>query len=393
MKRAKLETPAAFLSNTLVYGLNGIYGVLPLYLQAVGFTEVQCGYLLAINPFVMCFSPVIWGRILDRCRSKNVIMALLIGGAAVSYLGILLHSSFFWAAAMLFLYSFFQAPFNAVIDTLTVGFAEKRGMNYGVFRVMGTIGYGILCVVVTLYADISVSFILYVVVAILAILSTLCMMHLRGGDSGEKPKATIREFRSVLESRLVLLILLTAVTQFVWGVYADFYPVYLSSLGYENSVWGWFTLITAYAEIPFFLFYNKLFAKMDGKTILSGSLVMMVLRFLVLLFFTDMTAIFVLGFITGAFVTVINYCMTVYIMQNTAPEFLSLTQNVSYSLSWGIPRVLAGLVGGYMMTYLGFQGSMTVCVALLALSLLALFPCRKALAGAAAGMRPISETK
>jgi len=388
MKRTNLETSAAVLSNTLVYGLNGIYSVLPLYLGASGFSDMQSGYLLAINPFVMCFSPVIWGRILDRCRSKNVIMSLLIGGAAVSYLGILLHSSFYWAALMLFLYSFFQAPFNAVIDTLTVGFAEKRGKNYGVFRVMGTIGYGILCVIVTLYADISVSFVLYAVVAVLAIVSTLCMMHLRGGDSGEKPKATIREFRAVLNAPLVFLITLTAVTQFVWGVYVDFYPGHLSAIGYENSVWGWFSLVTAYAEIPFFLLYSKLFRKLDGKAILSVSLLLMVLRFLGLLFLTEMTAVFVMGFLTGAFVTVVNYCMTVYVMQNTEPKFLSLTQNVTYSLSWGIPRVLAGLVGGYMMTYLGFQGSMAVCVFLLVLSLLALIPLRRTLSRAAEGIRP-----
>lgn len=292
---------------------------------------------------------------------------------------------------MLFLYSFFQAPFNAVIDTLTVGFSQARGKNYGLFRVMGTVGYGILCVLVTLYADISVSFILYAVVAVLAILSTLCMMQVRGGDSGEKSKVTLREFRSVLNAPLVLLIALTAVTQFVWGVYVDFYPVHLAAIGYGNSIWGWFSLVTAYSEIPFFLLYNKLFKKIDGKAILSASLLVMTLRFVGLLLLSDMTAVFVMGFVTGSFVTIINYCMTAYIMQNIAPEFLSLTQNISYSFSWGIPRVLAGLAGGYMMTYLGFSGVMIICAVLLALSLLSLLPFRKTLAEAARGMGAASE--
>ena len=88
MRKITRHDAAAFIANTLVYGLNGIYAAIPIYLAAIGMTSVESGWLLAINPLVMCFAPVLWGRLLDRARTKNVIMAVMILGATlVSELG------------------------------------------------------------------------------------------------------------------------------------------------------------------------------------------------------------------------------------------------------------------------------------------------------------------
>ncbi len=378
-RRITRHDAAAFFANTLVYGLNGIYAAIPIYLAAVGMTDVESGWLLAINPFVMCFAPVLWGRILDRAKTKNVFMAVLVLGAALAYLGILVSSEIFWIAAMLFLYSFFQSPFNAVIDTLTVHFTDTVKRPYGFFRVMGTIGYAILALTVTFFAP-SSAFVMYAVVAVLGAAAVLFMMRTPGGDSGTPAgeKGTVRAFAASLTPELILLFAVTAVTQFVWGIYSDFYPTYLTgTVGLDNSMWGLLCFVTTMSEVPFFLLYTPLFRRVRAGTVLGVSLGAMALRFFLLVAVADMLPLFLVGFFTGLFVTVVNYCMTLYIMRAVEPRFLSLTQNLSYAVGWGIPRVLAGALGGYLCSALGFRYLMWAAAGLLLLTALSLLPLRR----------------
>ena len=376
---------SAFFANTLVYGLNGIYAAIPIYLAAVGMSSVESGWLLAINPLVMCFAPVLWGRLLDRAKTKNVIMAVMILGAALAYLGIRLSSDIFWIAAMLFLYSIFQSPFNAVIDTLTVHFTDTAKRPYGFFRVMGTIGYAILALFVTFFAP-SYAFVLYAVIGVFGCLSVLLMMKTPGGDSARKKadRGTLSAFFASIKPEMILLFAVTAVTQFVWGIYSNFYPTYLTgTVGLPDSMWGWFCFVTTMSEVPFFLLYSLIYRRIRTGTILGISLGAMALRFFLVVTVADTLPLFIVGFFTGLFITVVNYCMTLYIMRAVEPRFLSLTQNMSYALSWGIPRVLAGVVGGYLCTALGFRNLMWAAAGLLAMTALTLLPLHRVVSSAA----------
>ena len=383
------ETAAAAFSNLFVYGLNGIYVAIPLYLASIGMTEVQTGYLMAINPLFMCFSPVIWGRILDRCRIKNVIMAMLAAFSAVAYIGIRLNDSFFWIAAMLAIYAFFQTPFNAVVDTLTVRHTDVYGGNYGLYRVLGTVGYGIFALGVTFVRDMKTTFTVYVIVALLAVVSVLLMVRVPGGVTKEnRASADIRGFFRTLNGEFFLLVAVWAVAQFVWGFWNAFYPLHMTqTLKLPNSAWGWLCIASTYSEIPFFFLYDRIFRRISAKAIMAASMAAIALRFVILNYVANEWVLYAAGFLTGAFITVLNYVVTIFIMKTAAPQYLSLTQNCSYVLGWGIPRMLATISGGYIIHAFGFETSMLVCTGVLLIMLLLLVPLRKVASSASERIR------
>ena len=115
LMKGNVQKAAAFFSNGLIYGLNGIYLIMPLFLSKY-FDSIQSGYLLAIRPFLLCIAPLFWGEITDRAKNKNNIMILLVAGATLAICALKINTGFIFVTAMLVLYSFFQAPFGSLID-------------------------------------------------------------------------------------------------------------------------------------------------------------------------------------------------------------------------------------------------------------------------------------
>ena len=67
------------------------------------------------------------------------------------------------------------------------------------------------------------------------------------------------------------------------------------------------------------------------------------------------------GVLTGLATTVYTYCGSVYITRHVAPENKASANSLMYALANGIPKVLAGVLGGIMTTAIGYTASMLIC--------------------------------
>ena len=220
--KGNVQKTAAFLSNTLIYGLNGIYLIMPLYLSKY-FNTVESGYLLAILPLMLCIAPFIWGIISDRAKSLNKVMIFLLVGATVSICSIRLSTNFIFVALSLMLYSFFKTPYGSVIDILTINTADKYKINYGAIRLFGAISFATMAYLITLLKNTEMFVFVYAGVAVLAIISVSLMLKVSKVERGKNEKAG--SFYDILKNKeLWLLVMILAAGFFTWGYYSSVFP-------------------------------------------------------------------------------------------------------------------------------------------------------------------------
>ena len=119
--------------------------------------------------------------------------------------------------------------------------------------------------------------------------------------------------------------------------------------------------------------FTRLFDKMGMKKLLLVSLALVTLRYAALAFLTNVPIMLIVGFVTGSATTIFTYCGSVYINTNIPPESKASANSLMYALGNGIPKVLAGVLGGQMTTIFGFTVSMIICTALCAGGLICFF--------------------
>ena len=371
--RKIIPIAALFAANGLVYGLNALYYCfIQIYLEQYH-TPVNVGILLSIGPLVSIFAPLFWGMSADRAKYKNNVLTLTVAGSAVFYVALMFSQNFIYLFIMLILLMFFMSPFGGLIDTITLEYTADSGFPYGPIRVLGTIVYGAIPMVLSIFTDtnIFVIFYAYAAVAVLSILALLIMPKVEGHAQKSERINILPIFK---DWRLVVIFVMIAVSHFSWGYYTNFYPSYITDgLGLSQTVWGINVFVTVLGEIPFFLMFTGIFKRFGVKKVLFISLVLSVLRYGLLAIVTGSVGILVTGLVTGASVTMITYCGSVYINENVAPAMKASGQTIMYALCYGIPKVLAGVFGGMMTDSLGVPMSMFLCTGLSVAALVLFF--------------------
>ena len=364
MKNKLFTNISLFLANGSVYGLNALYYCfIQIYISKFHPEDVS-GILLAIGPFVAIFAPILWGNIADRAKSKNLVLAAAMAGAAVFYFLLMLNQSFWYLAAILVVLMFFMSPFAGILDIITLEYTEEHRVAYGPFRIAGVFFFGLIPMVLTGFTDknINIIFYAYLVLAAIGIFSVCSSPKVAGHGSEEHKPDMLAVLR---DGRLMLMFVLTAISQFTWAYYLNFFPGHLTGdLGYPQTVWGLNTFLTVLGEIPFFLAFNKLFDKFGIKKLLGISTILIILRYFGLALLTNVPMLLGLGVITGLATTVYTYCCSVYITRRVAPENKASANSLMYALANGIPKVLAGVLGGIMTTAIGYTASMLICAVL-----------------------------
>lgn len=383
MKNKLLTNLSLFLANGSVYGLNALYYCfIQIYIRKFHAEDVT-GMLLAIGPLVSIFAPILWGNLADRARSKNAVLAASMAGAAVFYFLLMFNQSFWYLAAMLFILMFFMSPFAGILDIITLEYTADSGVPYGPFRIAGVFFFGIIPMVLTGFTEtnINIIFFAYLILAAIGIFSVCTSPKVAGHGSKERKPDMLAVLR---DRRLMLMFVLVAIAQFTWAYYLNFFPGHLTGdLGHPQTVWGLNTFLTVLGEIPFFLAFNKLFDKLGIKKLLGICAGLLIIRYFGLALLTNVPLLLGVGVLTGLATTVYTYCGSVYITRHVAPENKASANSLMYALANGIPKVLAGVLGGIMTTAIGCTASMLICGLLGVLALvifLAVFAKDKALA-------------
>lgn len=366
-----------FVINACVYGASALYYCFIQIYLLKSHDTVTVGTLLSIGPIVAVVAPVFWGIWADKAKYKNIVLAVAMMGSGIAYCTVALTDNVVLLGVILAVNMWFLSSFGGLVDTITIEYTYDNGLKYGVIRIFGTIAFGLIACVLSFYLeqDLNLIFKLYAVVCLVSFVMLLISPKVRGHSYGKKSDGKSGfDIRPVFKDRtLMWMIGFTGIAQFAWGYYLNFFPSHLEDLGMPSSVWGLNVFITVLGEIPFFLYFNKLFTKFGPKKILFAGLALTVVRYFALAAVTGDFAVLAVGLVTGVSVSTFTYCCAVHINENMPAGITATAQTVVYALGVGLPKVLAGIGGGYMTRYFGTGMSLVFC-GILSAAAFALYP-------------------
>lgn len=355
--------------NTLIYGISAAYSAfMPVYLTEYHSSIVK-GNLLSIGCVASLFAPVLIGKITDRSRSKARVLALLVLLSAVLFVASYLNHTVAYLAVVVTAFSFCKSTFGGLVDTTTLEYSAASDVPYGPIRMMGTIGYGLVAVLMGVMATRNLGFV-FAAYPVIAAGGIVCLL-LGPQVPGHASKKEKLHILPILKDRnLVILFLLNGVAYFCYVYFQHFYNEYvLGDLGLPTWVWGVTTFATISLEIPFFFVFDKLMRKIPLKVMLAACMVVSAARYLLLPSVSTITGILLTSAFTGGWITFITYCVTLYIQRNLSPALIASGIGLQYALAVGMGTFLADFGGGYLTNAWGVRGTMLFCAALCAVAL------------------------
>lgn len=358
-----------FAANGLIYGLNALYySFIPIYLEQVcKFDEFQRGIILSIGPLVAIPALIFFGVMSDKAKYKNNVLICILIASSILFYAISLNSSFVYLVIIFAFMMFFLSPFGSLVDALSLEYTTTVRVKYGPIRIMGSIAFGVLSLILTFLTQININiiFISFIVMTAFAIFSTKMMPPIKG-HARENKKISLKSFKDFFRDKTVVaLFTILFIGQFSFGAYNNFMPNFMiSKLNLPQWIWGLNVLLTIMGELIFFTKFDYFFKKFTIKQLLMFAVFTQVLRYLSFWLIPNGIGILVTSLLTGSFCTVINYVASYYINMTAKQEFRTTAQTLLYAVSFYIARFLSGFAGGLIANKAGFSILMMCCAIL-----------------------------
>lgn len=263
----------------------------PLFLQSRGFGAFEIGVLMSLLHVMRIFAPNVWGHLADRSGRRMIwvqigILATLLGFCLVFWL-----EGFWGMFLMMVLVSFFWSGALPLVEANTLTHLGERSDRYGRIRLWGSIGFILMVIGVgDLLDHQSVSVLPWIILALLlgTVLAARFMPEaaVRHSDAETVPLGQLLRRPKVLALFAAAILMAAA-----HGPYYTFFTVHLVNTGYSTSAAGWLWALGVILEIGIFLIMPKVFARIRVETVLLVTLMAAVLRFILIGWWVDVTAL------------------------------------------------------------------------------------------------------
>lgn len=190
-----------YLAVSLVYYT--VYLYRPNFMKSVlRLGDRQYGDICALMALVGCFAGTLWGSIGDTLGRHRLVLLVLCGGVVISFEGALWvrlvegeSLRFYLSCAVLACYSFFASGLFPLTDYLVLkmlsrsstGSASKGKDLYSRQVLFGTIGYGLVCLIVGYSIEWYTATALFYLLPMAAFLALLAILTLAPPDDDPKP--------------------------------------------------------------------------------------------------------------------------------------------------------------------------------------------------------------
>ena len=229
-----------------------------LYLRALGYSPVEIGLLLAVNPVARIFGPNLWGWLSDHYHARGWLIRLTAVGAAVAFTAVFFNYGFAWMFVALLLLNVFWCGVLPLAESATLSLVGARVGAYGRIRLWGSVGF----VAVVILAGYGLDF--FGIGALSSLV--LCLLALMAASTFFLPRdrepSHHAEHASILSivRRPEVIALLGGffLMQVAHGPYNSFYSIHLVEAGYSKKAVGWLWSLGVIAEIGLFMLLPRL---------------------------------------------------------------------------------------------------------------------------------------
>lgn len=285
---ASPEVRTALYYSTMFLPAGAATLLLSIWLDDQGISPEQIGIINALPIFLMIVLNLVVGRVADKARDwRTVIVAgSLIGGAAP--IGFLFVDGF-WG--ILLIWTLATVPFLAiepVIDAAAIHMTRRRGSDFALVRVWGTLGFvaaSIVCGLIFDWIGIAVFVPLFIATCLLRGVISLQLPLFRAPASDEAGRArptsnadAADTMRQVFKPWFILTLVGTAMLQASHLLLLGFGPLLWRQAGIPDGVIGILWAIGPIAEIVTMLFFARLARRFSGRHLLLAACVCGVLR-------------------------------------------------------------------------------------------------------------------
>lgn len=340
----------------VVYMSNAVYGTfIPVYFLHIGFTQSQIGALLSLGPLVAILAQPVWGTLGDRAKTKNQILLVLIAGSGFSILLFPLSELFIYLLIIICIFTFFQTSVYAISDAITLEIIDRqKSGNYGIIRMGGTIGFAFMSITFGWIAKDHIGSMFYVFFLIM-VLSFFLILRFPAIE-GHQSKGKKMHLWVLFKNRKLMLYLgINFVLQVTLGYYYAFFPIYFKELGGDNVLLGWSMVISSLSEIPFLLFWDKIYERIKISLILLVAAVATAVRWYLFSAIHNPYWALPVQLLHGLIFIVLAVTIATFINKEVPDELKASGQTFNGLLSLGVARIIGSFVGGIASESFGMR--------------------------------------
>lgn len=347
---------------------------LSLYLQAMSFTPIQIGQLMAVLVGTKVIAPNILGWIADKQNApiKWVRWASFL--ALLTGTGLVIFEQFWALFLIIFSFSFFWHAALPQYESYTFSVLGKTHKHlYGQVRLWGSVGFIVAVVGLGwLFDAFGVSVLPYAVVFLLL---SVWLTTLWVKDSAQAPvEVASTKFLNIVKQPFVMsLLLISFLMQFSHGSYYSFYSIFLDAAGYSNTWIAWLWALGVIAEIAIFYWMAKILAAKSAVLLIIISLWLTLLRWVLIPLFPESASVLVFAQLLHAASFGLFHAAAIHLIDE---HFRGANQGkgqaifaaFSHGLGGALGMLLAGYVwsfGGAIWTF-GFSAAVVVAALLIA---------------------------
>jgi len=316
-----------------------------LFFAARGMSVPEIGVLLSLIQVMRIIGPNVWGWVADHTSARASVLRLTAGAALLAFCAMFFAHTFvqfFIAMVVLNLFTSAQAPLSEALML-----ADMRGDlgKYGRIRLWGSVGFIVAVVAGGYLLDwFGVEALLWYCGALLLVVIG-AGMRIRDVASEVHAHAAVA-LGSVLRQPAVIAFFVSAALMVGahMALYA-FYSLYLERAGYGKSVIGIMWALGVVAEVAFFYFQGRVFARFGARRVMLFAFGVAVLRFVLTGALASFLPVLILAQIMHAATFAAHHSACVMTMQRWFTGSLAARGQALYiSIAYGVGGTLCGLL-------------------------------------------------
>lgn len=257
-----------------------------LYLRALNFDPWAISVLMSLMQAMRLLAPTVWGWLADRSGRPLLVLRISALFSALGFLLFFIAKEFSGMVAAMALLTFFWSAALPLAEALTLDHLAGQVERYGRIRLWGSIGFIVAVLGTGIWLNTApLADLLWICIALLAGILIAAWSLPRADRQFFRPSVSLQ---TILIRREVLALL--AACFFMSAAHGPLYvflSIYLVDQGYDKIAVGAMWSLGVIAEIFVFLAMPRLMRYWALRTILAGSFVFAVIRFLLIAWLPD----------------------------------------------------------------------------------------------------------
>lgn len=357
--------------------------VLPLYVKALGGSEVVIGLISAFSPLAGILFSFPIGILSDKIGRKKL---LLVSGAVflIAPLLYLLVSSPMWLIPIRFFHGTATAILGPVASAMIVkAYDKSKGEKLGLYSSATLIGRaaapmlgGFIISYFASAAGMASYKYVYVAAFILAI-PVVVLMLLVDDDAKSGSAVSVRDFVSDFKylfenKKLMSTSLVEMSTYFAYGAFETYLPVYLSQMGISAQEIGLIFSMQILAIALSKPVFGKLADRVDKRMLILAGMLVLGISIGVMGFFQSLGVAIVLGLVFGLGLSFSTVATSTYVAEVTDSQKLGSSLG-ALSAIMDVGQTVGPFVTGVAITYFSFMVGFMLSLILAVIVLLLFF--------------------